>query len=238
FVIRSQWFKLGAYVQGIDKASIFQLIHYAIISFTPILIVPLSSMILRKCIVHELSWQEAGYWQGIMKLSDGYLILMELVISVYFLPKISGTNVLSALKAEIFNIYRLIVPIALLGLTCVFLFKQTIVSTVYSEQFFPMLTLFKYQLIGDFTRILAWVLTSVLAAKAMVKILVFSEVTMNIVNIVLTFVLVRHFGLIGSSISFAINNIVFLLLMIFFSLKCIRNGSFKLISSELELATG
>ncbi|EKD73009.1 MAG: Lipopolysaccharide biosynthesis protein [uncultured bacterium] len=229
-VIKSKWFKLSSYIQGIDKDSINKLAKYAIISFVPILLVPVTLVILRKYIAHTLSWQDAGYWQGIMKLSDGYLILMELMISVYFLPKISMIKTLPELKAEIIYSYRLVIPLALLGATSVFLLKKQIVIALYSAQFFPMLILFKYQLIGDVARIGAWLLANIMAAKAMIKILVISEIIFNLSYISLTIIFVHYFGLIGTSIGFTINYIIYFFAMIFFTVRCVRNGAFQLVT--------
>lgn len=227
-VAKSKWFNYSQYIQGMDKASIFKLMNYAVISFVPILIVPISLVISRKFIASELSWQDAGYWQGIMKLSDGYLILMEMMISVYFLPKISATKTLAEFKSEIFSCYRLIIPCALIGSSLVFILKKHIVTILFSAEFLPMLVLFKYQLIGDIARIGTWLLTNVMAAKAMVRILVLSEIIFNILFVLFTYIFVHYFGLLGTSIGFAINSILHFLIMLFFTVIFIRNGSFRL----------
>lgn len=227
-VIKSKWFKVNLFIQGIDKESISKLIKYATMSFVPILLVPVSLIISRKYIASELSWQDAGYWQGIMKLSDGYLILMELMLSVYFLPKFSSIKTQSEFKEEIFHSYRLVILLALLGLTFIFTFKKQIVIMLFSKEFFPMLGLFKYQLMGDMARIGGWLLANIMAAKAMVKILVSFEITFNISYILFTMIFVHYFGLIGTSIGFAINNIIYFLALLYFTVKFFRNGSFHL----------
>lgn len=230
-LIKCKWFNLSSYLQGFDTQSIKKLAQFAIISFTPIVIVPLSLMISRQWIAHELSWEEAGYWQAIMRLSDGYLSLMELMLSVYFIPRFSRIKFISEFKTEVSGIYRLVIPVAFLGLCFVFLFKKQIVIMLYSKDFFPMLVLFKYQIIGDIARIGSWLLGSIMAARAKVKILVTTEIIFNLSYVLLTTFFVHYDGLIGAAIAFALNSIIYFATMVFFTIRCIRNGSFHLTST-------
>ncbi|OGT37938.1 MAG: hypothetical protein A3F11_02905 [Gammaproteobacteria bacterium RIFCSPHIGHO2_12_FULL_37_14] len=227
-VVKCNWFKMSSYLQGLDLLSIKKLAKYAVISFVPILIVPISLIISRRYIANQLSWQDAGYWQGIMKLSDGYLIVMELMISVYFLPKLSGIKSFREFKYEVFSCYRLILPLAIIGSIFMFCFKKYIVTILYSVEFLPMLILFKYQLIGDIARIGTWLLASVMAAKAVIKILVATEIFFNITYIFITMIFVHYYGLLGTSIGFAINSILYFLVMIYCTMRCIRTGAFQL----------
>ncbi len=229
-VVKSKWFKLSSYVSGIDKRTLVKLIRYSFISFAPVLIVPITLIIMRKFIASQLSWQEAGYWQGIMRLSEAYIILLEVMVNIYFLPKISSIKTLAEFKAEVFSTYRLVIPVAIIGLLFVFVFKKQIVMILYDKQFFPMLCLFKYQLIGDLAKIGAWLLMIIMAAKAMVKVLVISEIIFNITLLIFTFICVHYFGLIGTSIGFAINNVLCLISMSFWTMRCVRNGSFRLVT--------
>jgi len=228
-VTKNKWFKLIEYFQGIDWNSINKILKFASISFVPIIITPLASFILRKYIAFELSWDEAGYWQGITKLSDGYISLMELMVGVYFLPKLSNIRISSQFKNEIFRSYGLIIPIVLFGTLAIFILKKQIVKTLYSEQFLPMLVLFKFQLIGDIARIGTWLLAIIMAAKAQIRILVTAEITFNFSYVLLTMLCVHYFGLIGTSIGFAINSIIYFLWMTLCTSQCIRSGSFKLV---------
>ena len=232
FVTKSQWFKFSAYMQGVNKDSIIKLAQYAIVSLTPIIMVPLSLMISRQWIANELSWQEAGYWQALMRLSDGYLILMELTLSVYCIPKLSGIKLFAAFKKEIMNISLLIFPLACLGLCSIFLLKKPIVSILYSEAFFPMLPLFKYQMMGDLARIGAWFLGHIMLARAMIKILVLSEVIFNVSYVLFTLFFVHHYGLVGASMAFTINSLIQFLSILFFTIKYFPKQSFQLTTED------
>lgn len=226
---RSTWFSIVSYLHGIDWNSVNKILKFASISFVPILITPVASFILRKYIATELSWVEAGYWQGIIKLSDGYITLMELIVGVYFLPKISNIKYTSEFKSEIISSYGLVIPVILIGTLTVFLLKEYIVKILYTDQFLPMLVLFKYQLIGDVARIGAWMMAIIMAAKAQIKILVSAEIIFNLSYILLTMFFVSNYGLVGTSIGFAVNNILYFICIAFCLTKCLRKGSFNLV---------
>ena len=155
---------------------------------------------------------------------------MDLMISVYLIPKLSSIRLLSEFKAEVINCYRLIIPCVFLGLSFIFLFKKQIVTILFTKEFYPMLILFKYQMMGDMARVGTWLLANIMAAKAMIKILVVSEITFNLSYIFLTMIFVHYYGLIGTSIAFAINSLIYFSSMIFFTVRCVRNGSFQLIN--------
>ena len=58
-------------------------------AITSALTVPVSHMIVRNYIGENLSWDDAGYWQGIWYISTMYLMVITTSLSVYYLPKLS-----------------------------------------------------------------------------------------------------------------------------------------------------
>lgn len=215
-VIKCHWFKLQMFIKGVDLDSLFKLTTYALIMIVSTLAVPISQIIVRNYVAHTLSWQEAGYWQGIMKLSNNYAILIDATLSIYYLPKLSGIKFVSELNKEIINGYKFILPLALLAAILVFILKKYIVIILYSRQFLPMVSLFKYQLIGDIARVGAWLISYVMIAKTMVKTLVLTELSFLIYYSVLTVIFVHYYGLIGTTMSFALSYFLYWISMLFF----------------------
>lgn len=58
-------------------------------SMIHILTVPVSFIIIRNYITDTLSMEHAGYWQGLTKISDTYLMFITMSLSVYYLPRLS-----------------------------------------------------------------------------------------------------------------------------------------------------
>lgn len=221
-VIKSKFFKFKLFFSKINLSCIKKLARYSCIPLSTALIGPIASLLLTKQIVHSLSWTDAGYWQAIMRLSSGYLIIMGMVFGFYFIPKFSSLKTRSELKKEVIKSHYYIFPLILLGAALVFILKKPIVMIMYSKTFLPMIPLFKYQLIGDVSRAGTWLLKNILAAKAMVKTCIFLEVFFTLTYIFLTILFVHYDGLIGTAIAFAITYIIFWIFMIMFSVRYLK----------------
>jgi PST family polysaccharide transporter len=76
FVVKSNWFKLEYFKQGLDKESLSKLSRYSLMAITSALTVPVSHLIIREYIGENLGWDSAGYWQGIWYISTMYLMLV------------------------------------------------------------------------------------------------------------------------------------------------------------------
>lgn len=222
-VIRCKWFKWNSLIKGIDYDSLSKLLTYSLITIIGTLAVPLAQLLVRNEVASIFSWEEAGYWQGIMKLSNNYAILIDATLGIYYLPKFASIQSSLELKNEIIRGYKFILPLALLAAILVYLFKSPIIIILYSKQFIPMLFLFKYQLIGDIARIGAWLLFYVMIAKKMLKSLLITEISYFLFYPVATKTFIHYFGLIGTTMGFAISYIFYWILMLFFIFQYLKN---------------
>lgn len=218
FVAKSHWFKINSYFSGINRNDVVVMIKYSLMIFTTTLIVPFSLIIIRNYIAHTIMWKDAGYWQAIMRLSTGYLIVMNMMLSVYCLPKLSSIHNKNELKTEIIKTHKFIFPFIILGVITVYLFRKQVIIIMYSSEFLPVADMFKYQLIGDVARMGTWILTNILIAKALVRIFIFSEIFFSITYVLFTILFVHLYGLNGAAIGFSVNYTLYWIYMIIYSL--------------------
>ena len=68
-----------------------------------------------------------------------------------------------------------------------------------------MRELFPWQLAGDVIKIGSWILAYIMLGRAMVKVFVVTEIAFSILFVLLTWLLVGVFGLLGVSMAYAIN---------------------------------
>jgi PST family polysaccharide transporter len=221
--IRCNRFKLSQFTQGLDLISLNKLAQFAMIAIVFELAVPLSQVFVRIFVAHTLSWEEAGYWQGIMKLSNNYYILIDATMGIYFLPKIASLSTMSEIKKELSQSYKFILPLVMLASTFVFILKKPIIIILYSKKFLPMMALFKYQLIGDIARIGAWLLSYLLLAKGKMKSLFLAETSFMVIYPLITMLFVHYFGLIGTSMGFAVSNIIYWLIMLYLTYRYFKS---------------
>jgi len=222
FVIKSSWFKLEYFKQGLDKESLVKLSKYSLMAITSALTVPVSHLIVRNYIGENLSWDDAGYWQGIWYISTIYLMLVTTSLSLYYLPRLSEIQDNQELKKEILNGYKIIMPIVIVMSIVIFLLKEYVILIVFSDQFMPMMELFAWQLIGDVIKIASWLLGYLMLAKAMTKVFIYTEVGFSVLFVLLSIYFIDTFGLVGITYAFSLNYFLYLLVMIFIFRKRFR----------------
>jgi PST family polysaccharide transporter len=222
FVVKSSWFKLEYFKQGLDKESLSKLSRYSFMAITSALTVPVSHLIIRNYIGENLSWDDAGYWQGIWYISTMYLMVITTSLSVYYLPKLSEIQDKQELKKEIFRGYKVIMPIVLVMSLILFLLKENVILIAFSDKFMPMMELFAWQLIGDVIKIASWLLGYITLAKAMTKTYISLEIFGSLSFILLSIYFIDNFGLVGVTYAYALNYFLYLFVMSYVFMKVVR----------------
>jgi PST family polysaccharide transporter len=215
FVVKSSWFKWEYFKHGVDKESLSKLSKYSLMAITSAITVPVSHLIIRNYIGENLSWDDAGYWQGIWYISSMYLMVVTTSLSIYYLPRLSEIQDNVELKKEIFDGYKLILPIVSVLALSIYIFRELAITIAFTEKFMPMIELFKWQLIGDVIKIASWLLSYVMLAKAMTKAFIYTEVFFSVSFVMLSVIFIDNFGLIGITYAYSVNYFMYLLIMIF-----------------------
>lgn len=215
FVVKSSWFKFEYFKHGMDKESLTKLSKFSLMAITSAITVPVSHLIVRNYIGENLSWEEAGYWQGIWYISTMYLMVITTSLSVYYLPKLSEIQDKMELKKEIFNGYKVIMPIVLVMSVMIFLLKEYVILIAFSENFMPMIDLFLWQLIGDVIKIASWLLGYITLAKSMTKTYISLEVFGSLSFVGLSIYFIDQYGLVGITYAYTINYIIYLFIISF-----------------------
>jgi len=176
---------------------------------------PVSQIIVRNYIAGHLNLDSAGFWQGVVKISDVYLMLITSSLGVYYLPKLSALKTNIELRKELFYGYKTILPIVGILALGVYLFRDLTIKILFTDKFMAMSSLFGYQLLGDFFKIASWLLSYLMVAKAMTKYFIATEIIFSFSYVVLVIILVDINGLIGTTQAFMINYLLYLTAMIF-----------------------
>jgi PST family polysaccharide transporter len=151
----------------------------------------------------------AGYWDAINKLSDGYLLLVGSILSIYYVPKLSKLKKYEEIKKEVYYGYKFILPLTGFACLSIYVLREWIVKILFTEQFLPMLQLLSWQLLGDFIKIGGWIISFMMVSKAMTKIFISTEVFFELSIIPLSMLFIKIVGFEGVTIAFAINYIFY-----------------------------
>ena len=226
-IINGDWFSWSFFSKTFDKTIAKKLSHFSLMAIVTALTGPISQILLRNILIEKLGIDSAGYWQGMMRISDGYLMLITTSLSTYYLPKLSTIKTDSELKFELWKGYKIIVPTVLFGCIAIYLMRYFIIKTLFTNDFYKMEELFLYQLVGDFFKMSAWTLAYLMLAKAMTKLYIVTEILFSFSYVLISLFCISYFGLKGISIGFAINYIGYFVLLMLMFRKLIFTSNLK-----------
>ena len=204
-VARRDWFKAKFLWGQVNRSALHELSGFALMGLTSALTVPISYMLIRDHLATSLGLTAAGYWQASWKISEIYLMLVTTTLSVYYLPRLAEIRTAPELKAEIIKVYRFVMPVVAAGAVTIYLLRDFIIETLFTPDFMPMRELFPWQLAGDVIKIGSWILAYIMLGRAMVKLFILTEIVFSISFVLLNWLLIDIFGLVGVAIAYAIN---------------------------------
>lgn len=211
---KSSWATWSNFKERLNKLASKQYFKYTLMTLTTAAMVPISQLVLRSYVISEISPVEAGWWEAMNRLSNMYLMIITSSFTVYYMPRLSELSDKIELRREIFKAYKVILPILILGITVVYLFRHLIIRILFTPEFLPMENLFIWQLIGDLFKICSWLLSFIMVAKAMTKEYITTEVIFAISYIVLSFIFMHLKGVVGITQAYLLNYIIYLLCMV------------------------
>lgn len=221
---KANWFKFSYLFGKIDKVIAKKFAAFALMALVSAICVPLSQMVIRSYLSQEFGLNYAGYWEAMIRLSGAYLMLVTTTLGVYYLPRLSELTHLDEIKKEVYLGYKFIFPLAVVGGLCVYVFRDWIITLLFSHAFMPMRDLFLWQMIGDSLKIGSWILAYLMLSKAMTKLFVITEIIFSTSLILLTYILTQVFGFEGVSIAYLINYATYWLVLSLFVFKNISGN--------------
>jgi polysaccharide transporter, PST family len=230
-VSRRPWFKAKFLWGKIHRPMLRELSGFGLMGLISALAAPLTYMFIRNHLSTTLSLSAAGYWQASWKISEIYLLLVTTTLSVYYLPRLAEIKTPAELKSEIFKVYRFVLPIVIVGACVMYLLRDFIITSLFSREFEPMRDLFMWQLTGDVIKIGSWILSFIMLGRAMIKSFIMTEIAFSLSFCLLTLWFVGQYGLIGVSISYAANYLLYWITMAFLIKTEVKNMGHKSVTS-------
>jgi PST family polysaccharide transporter len=218
-IYNAPWFNLSYLLGGVDRKILKNLASYTAMALTSAACVPLSHILIRNHLGETLGWDAAGYWEAMWRLSAAYLMLVTTTLSVYYLPKLSEIQEPAAIKQEIIQGYKIILPFAAACGLVIYLLRDFIIRVLFTADFAPMEALFAWQMVGNTLKVGSWILAYLMLGKAMIKLFIASEIIFAGTFYGLTVVFTRTMGLEGVALAHSVNYFLYWLLMAVLVLK-------------------
>jgi PST family polysaccharide transporter len=209
------WFRWSHFKEKLSSAISKNYLQYTMMAIATASTVPVSQMLLRGYVISEISAVEAGWWEGMNRISNMYLMVITTSFSVYYLPRLSELTDRIELRTEIFKAYKVIIPFLLLGFIVIYFIRFIVIDMLFTPEFYPMESLFIWQLFGDFFKISSWLLAFLMIAKSRVKAFITTEIFFSVLFVVLGYFFIRYNGVVGITQAYLINYIFYWGRMIF-----------------------
>lgn len=223
WIIRnSPWMSWAYFKQKFNKQIGLRYMKYSLMILISTVFNSPILMIIRGRIISNISMLDAGYWEGINRISGAYLSVIVAFFSTYYLPNISRINDRVMLKKEIFNLYKIIIPIVAFLFIIIYLFRYVIIKILFTEDFCQMENLFLWQLLGDFVKIMTWPIFYLMLSKSMLNEFVFCEVLFPVLYLFLSLYFISIYSNeLWVVKSYLITNLLYMLFCIFIFRKII-----------------
>ena len=205
-----------------DKRIAKMLAVFSLMAVVSGFVAPLMQILVRDRIILQFSIADAGYWQAVTKISDYYLTFITSVLGVYYMPRLSEIQSKLELRNEIVSGYKIILPVVAAIALLIWLFRSLIIHILFTPEFLPMKPLFTFQLLGDFFKIGSWLLAYLMIAKAMTKTYIIAEILFATSYVMLSYLFMNRYGIIGATYSFCINYLLYWIFMWLLMRKKIR----------------
>ena len=205
FCFKRPWFKVTYLIGAIDNEATKNLAKFGLITVVSALVGPITQIFIRNHLGNSFSWDIAGEWQALNRISKIYLMLVTTPLAVYYLPRMSEIRSRSGIVKELLYGYKIILPIVISGAMVIYFTRNWIVASLFTAEFNNMTKMFFWQMCGDVVRIGSWLLAYVMLSKAMVRMSIATEIIFSISLILFTLLFTSVYGFVGAQLGYFIN---------------------------------
>lgn len=126
-------------------------------------------LIVRAYIVRLYGLEGAGHFDAAWSISAMYLTLFLVSLQSYLLPELSQIDDSSALQSALSKVFRFSLISSLPLIVTLVVFKPLVINILFSQAFIPSLDILRWGLLGDFVRVLGWIISTTLLSRADMK---------------------------------------------------------------------
>ena len=202
----------------LERQDAQRLFRFSLMLVTSAITMPVAQMLLRSNLADLSGWEQVGYWQATLRLSDAYLLFINMVLAGYYMPKLSELGPGLAQLDYVVGALKRLLPMVVLCVVMIWLLKSWLVVLLFSKEFLPATELLSYQLIGDLLKIGSYIIGYVVVANAWTRLSILGDFAQALLFFGLASLLSQHYYVLGASIGYAVCYAIYfsLLLVILF----------------------
>lgn len=181
-------------LEGVNWAAIAQFLRVALPALFSTFFTLGSVLIVRAYIVRYEGLEGAGHFDAAWSISAMYLALFLVSLQSYLLPELSQQEDGGGLREALAKTFHFALLISLPLITGLVVMKPLATHVLFSGEFRPALEILRWVLLGDYVRVLGWIITTVLIARADMKGFLFAEGLWSVVFLLMSIWLVPRGG--------------------------------------------
>lgn len=205
---KKDWFRRENLLGPFSRPVAVNLIMFALMAAVSAVSNNLGQVAVRYSLVTEFGIRFAGYWDGMIKISQVNMLLVATTMSFYFIPRMAELTYWEDMKEEIWEGYKVIMPIFAAGAMAAFLMRDIVIGLLFTRDFLPMENLFAWQLAGDTVRVASWFLAYVMIGRAMILIYAVTEVVTNVLFVAMSWWLIGELGFEGVAVAHFVTYVI------------------------------
>ncbi|QSH58003.1 O-antigen translocase [Photobacterium damselae subsp. damselae] len=209
-IIYNKFIDYHIFLSKIRKSDVVILFKYGVTAIVSVLLSNISLMFIRDYLSSNLGEINAGYWQGLININQIIISLITISLSTYVLPILSSAKKKIIVRLELKKITLFITFFTIFSCSIIFLLRDFIILLLYSKEFILISDIILWQLIGTVFATIAWPFGYLLVIKGYFKIAIINELLSALLLVLLTVFLVNKYGLIGTTYSYLITNLIYL----------------------------
>ena len=192
-----------------------QLLGFTVMSFVATVLLNYIEIDLRTLITDKISEAEAGSWTAMNSISKIYMQFITIIFPIYILPKYATIKTSFKFRKEVFQIYKTLIPLVLGGMLLVYFSRNILIQIIYTKEFLGMQSLFKWQLLGDFVKFVAIVLSYQFLANKQIKYFVVTELLSLFLYYIFGRCFVNDFGSEGIVMAHFLRYVIYLVIVFY-----------------------
>ncbi|MFB9863943.1 hypothetical protein [Rufibacter immobilis] len=178
---------------------------YLVMALATLVGAKLVDFVVREMAIREFTVLETGLWQSVVKISDSYTMVYVSVLGMVYYPKIASLLPQpQALREYVRSIFFLLSPAVALALLVFWWQRDFFIQLLFHRDFLAARDLMDYQLLGDFLKMTAWVLSYIVTVQARVKLYILTQLVSGVVYVALVAWLMPLLGLDGLPVAHAL----------------------------------
>ena len=188
---------------------------YAMMSLFSSIAIPIVYIVIRNKITTDLGVDNAGYWEAVNQFSFFYFMVLNSIIMMYVLPKISENQKVSFFRKQASEYFLKLIPVFVVGLVLLFLFRDIAIWILFDDSFRPVSELMLWQLLGDVFRAASLVLVAYIHAHRLITHYITIDLVLSFSLILFSFFFIEQFGLIGAVRAHFVSYLIYFVAIVF-----------------------